>query len=89
MQGVFDPVTTPRGRQLMARARQTNRERDAADRARGDPAPEDCTLDQWLRVAISAVACGIDIQDWGSVAEGLEVLQQAEAAVRRRGCGPE
>lgn len=68
---------------LMAKARATNRERDKIDEANSGSVPLDEPLDQILRVVISAITAGIDTQSWHCVAEGLDMLQQAEVRARK------
>lgn len=79
---VFEQVHSEHGKRLMKKARVTNRKRDAADRRAGFAAPGDVTTDGWLRNAITAISCGIDGKDWTAVAEGLDMLQNAEVRVR-------
>lgn len=60
--------------QLMKKARRTNAHRDKSDHETGFGAPGDTPLDSHLRNAISAIQCGIKVNDWDAVAEGQEML---------------
>lgn len=79
---LFEPGRGRRYRILMKRARRTNEQRDLADRSNGFAAPSDGPPAVFLRNAISAITCGIETEDWSSVAEGLDMLQKAEVTAR-------
>jgi hypothetical protein len=59
---------------LIQKARETNRQRDQADRAGGFAAPPDCDRESQLRTVVSALVSGIQSMNWNCVAEGLVVL---------------
>ncbi|KKW13318.1 MAG: hypothetical protein UY48_C0002G0009 [Candidatus Gottesmanbacteria bacterium GW2011_GWB1_49_7] len=83
--GVFVGVqTNPRYDRLMDKARQVNRQRDVDERVPGVLPEREHPLPVRLRTAISAVSSGIARGDWGSVAEGLDLLQAAEWDLRER-----
>jgi len=64
---------------IMARARETNRERERTDRACNVPVPRDCGPGVYLTEAISAIECGVRVHDWEVVAEGLAMLEDLKA----------
>ena len=76
--------TNPRYDRLMDKARQVNRQRDVDERVPGVLPEREHPLPVRLRTAISAVSSGIARGDWGSVAEGLDLLQAAEWDLRER-----
>lgn len=83
MSKLFVPsFTTDHAKALYAKAERTNADRDLLDEEAGTPSPSDCTIDLHLRTVITALATGIDTHDWDCVAEGLEMLVQAERRVR-------
>jgi hypothetical protein len=61
--------------ELMAQARKTNKERDQDERAVGFQAASDGTPDLQLRTAMSAIECGIKIEDWSCIAEAQAMLE--------------
>lgn len=60
---------------LMKEARETNRERDAIDRANEHAAPGDASLFLYLDTAVEAIKAGIITSDWSIIAEGLVMLE--------------
>lgn len=60
--------------EMVARAEQTNARRDQNDRANGFGAPSDGPTELALETCILAVWCGMKMQDWDTVAEGLAML---------------
>lgn len=69
---------------LVSTARRTNAERDNADRAAGFAAPVDGgDLSMQLRTVLCALECGIEIEDWDSVAEGYAMLERLERITRQ------
>lgn len=79
---IYEPaVQSAAYKRLMDKARRTNRERDSLDRQNRGVAPVDMPLSMQLRTAIGALACGVSMQDWDCVAEGLDILQHAELQV--------
>jgi hypothetical protein len=67
---------------LIAVARQTNHARDEQERQGPFAAVSDCSI--WLQVGtvLSALECGIRLQDWTSVAEAYAMLESIEVAIR-------
>jgi hypothetical protein len=55
---------------MLARAEATNRERDQIDGG----AVVHSSIDELVRTAICAIECGIRMNDWDCVAEGLAML---------------
>jgi len=60
---------------LMQKARETNQERDQADKHGGFATP-DVTVNLLMRTAMGAIECGIKTEDWNNVAEGQAMLEQ-------------
>ena len=87
-QKLYEPIRGAVYDALMARARKTNRKRDEIDHKAGFGAPGDNDLASMLRDAITAISCGLnnphwkDGRAWTCVAEGLDMLQQAEVRAR-------
>lgn len=81
---IFDPGHSDSYQKVMKKARRTNKQRDRTDKANGFASPGDGTLDQFLRNAISAIVCGLEMAEWSCVAEGLDMLQQAELRSRQQ-----
>ena len=80
---IFNPGVGARYEKLMAKARTVNLERNDMDRVNGFASPGAGPLDLYLRNCISAITAGLSTGDWPCVAEGLDMLQQAELKVRR------
>ena len=68
---------------LMRKARQTNAWRDRADRANGFAAPVDTPGPVLLGTVAAAIECGVRMQDWNNVAEGLAMAEDWMAAWRK------
>lgn len=75
---------------LVEKARKHNDDFDRTDREHGGAAPIDCEFGEFLRVAISAVAAGLELLAKGKinngtdcVAEGFCMIQDAELMVRK------
>lgn len=67
-----------RTKALLDRAAKTNRERDAIDGGiHGLP------MVVQVSTAASAIAAGVETEDWNCVAEGLEMLMHIENQLRR------
>jgi hypothetical protein len=78
----YEPIHGDTYDRLMKKARRTNQERDWSERKSGWTAPGDGDLAEHLRDAICAIAAGLNSGDWPAVAEGLDMLQQAEVRAR-------
>ncbi len=78
MPSYLDPLlsASPKARAAVEAARKRNAELDAIDRGRAGAAPGDCGTGVHLRTAMSAIAAGIQGEDWGCVAEGLAMLDE-------------
>ena len=87
MEKIFESGGGPQYQALILRARIVNAERDEEERAVGFAAP--CSdlrslegISSAMRTAISAIVCGIDLDDWNAAAEGLAILQDVEVSIR-------
>lgn len=60
----------------VARARRTNAERDAIDRAVGTATPAEAGHWESIATAASAVAAGLQTDDWDCVAEAFVLLEE-------------
>jgi hypothetical protein len=80
---IFSPTMSAEAAKALAHARRENAKRDRMDRDAGRAAPADCRIDVHLRTCIEALARGLTCQDWGVVAEALDMLQQAELRARQ------
>lgn len=60
---------------LMSEAAKSNASMDDVDHRYKCATPLEAGLIEALRVADSAVECGIKIHDWSTVAEGLDLLR--------------
>lgn len=78
---LFDPATGPTARPLVEKARRTNIGRDKIERRHGFASPSAVPLDIGLRTVLSALACGLEAQDWDCVAEAYAMLQDIELKV--------
>lgn len=58
----------------LRQAEQTNRRRDNGERAAGFAAPPDGPMDTTVRTAICALHCGLVLEDWDCIAEGVAIL---------------
>jgi hypothetical protein len=72
---------------LMARARKTNAKRGMIERQAGFASPEAGFLDEWARTIICALHCGIKTHDHDALAEGLAMLVDLEAELRKAHTG--
>ena len=88
-QELYDPFAgEPIFDSIVYEARKTNRERDKIDHEQDGAAPGDNDVASLLRCAISALGSGLVTRDivpedsWKCVAEGLDMLQQAELRAR-------
>jgi hypothetical protein len=61
--------------QMIATARRTNGERDASDEANGFASPPQLPTNALIRTALSAIECGIRVNDWHAVAEAYVMLE--------------
>lgn len=61
--------------ELMEKARHANKERDDIDGGFARPDANPIIL---LRTAMSAIECGITLEDWNCVAEGQAMLEQLQ-----------
>lgn len=66
---------------LVASARATNNRRDEAERKSGWATPGQGALDLRLRTAMSAIACGLQTDDFEAVAEGYCMLEDLHIAI--------
>jgi hypothetical protein len=64
---------------IMERARQTNRHRDAIAKSCRSQVPRECGPAMYLAAAMEAVETGVRVTDWDSVAEGLAMLEDLQA----------
>lgn len=60
--------------ELMAKAEETNRQRDAIDRRNGFAAPSDGPAGITMRTVVEAIWAGLRMDDRDCVAEGLAML---------------
>lgn len=67
---------------LMTKARRTNRVRDASELKVGFATPNDGPLSFRIRTVMSAIQCGIKINDPNALAEGLAMLEIIELSVQ-------
>jgi hypothetical protein len=69
---------------VMAKARATNKKRDASERKNGmTPESEQHPFVQ-IRTAMLAIQAGITTEDWGTVAEGQAILEAAMNTIREK-----
>lgn len=61
---------------ILVKAINKNREYERIERKHGYLPPKDYPLIEHLRTAMSAIGCGISIQNWNCVAEGLVLLAE-------------
>lgn len=87
----YEPTDNARIKQLLEKARKTNKKRDQSERRDGFSAPPDCPLSAYLRNSICAVISGLSTlksSDTGSInciAEGLVMAQDIEVLLREKG----
>lgn len=82
MSALYEPTNTPRAKALLRRARTTNRRRDSDEHKAGFANPHECDFATWLRNIISALVCALETGDVHALAEGVAMLQDAEASIR-------
>ena len=75
------PLSEEAFARLLAKARRTNAQRDAGERAHGFAVPGDAGVWQHLRMAMQALEAGIRIGDVDCLAEGYVMLEQIEQAI--------
>lgn len=63
---------------IMEKARQTNRHRDATDKACRTLPARECGPAVYLAAATVAVECGLRVRDWDTIAEGLAMLEDLQ-----------
>jgi predicted RNA-binding protein associated with RNAse of E/G family len=80
---VCQPTSDRKTIRYVEKARKTNQQRDATERASGNAAPSDCPLDVELRTVLTALFVGLEQQNWSIIAEGIAMLQDTELKVRR------
>jgi hypothetical protein len=67
---------------LMKKARKTNESRDKEEEQVGYLNPSEGLWSMRIATAISAIECGIKVNDWNAVAEGQAMLEKLVADVR-------
>lgn len=75
---VFRPAVSHRTTRRLSDARERVRLMDAHDHT----PPHQCPLDAHLRTVLQALLCGLDHEDFDVIAEGVAMLQDAEARAR-------
>jgi hypothetical protein len=80
-------VTPQAFKALMVKARKTNAERSMTERRAGLAPPDAGLLDEWARTIICALHCGITTEDTNALAEGLAMLVDLEAELRKAHAG--
>jgi len=80
----------PKVSELLAKARKTNKERDASDHKAGFASP-DITVQDHVRTAMCAIGCGVSFisanknrEGATAIAEGLAMLEDAELLLRKK-----
>lgn len=68
-------------KELMRRARETNRTRDDSDRKRGFKTPAEFGTGELIRTAMCALVAGLTNEDWTCVAEATAMLEQLHLMV--------